>query len=298
MSEQQGSNASVSQMPLFVEFKESVKTSKTLDLFVFIHGWGMHSGIWSQVLDAVKNECHTLCLDLPGMGRSPILKVDYTLAAIVQQCEAALMPYQEYRLHLIGWSMGAIVAAELAQKMAFASLTLIAMGPWFVENNSLSLSGGDSHEQGKPPLGMPLSDLEHFQALLGEDFEGTLYRFLGLNTKGSQHQRAELRVLQQLVFCYGLPAPKALAGGLDILKNACIAPCLHNLQIPLWVVLGEHDALVPAEFAAWFGKNKPKTLCSLFKGAGHIPFLSQPVEFAKQLLAFKSSSSDSPKIRD
>ena len=119
--------------------------------------------------------------------------------------------------------------------------------------------------------------------MLNEDFEGTLYRFLGLNTKGSDQQRAELRLLQQLVFSYGLPARKALAGGLDILGQEKLDQLITDAALPTTIVLGAKDALVPVEVQEAFHSHDYVKSIHVIPGAGHIPFLSHLDTFSNLL---------------
>ena len=37
---------------------------------VMLHGWGMHSAVWSDWADALASEFRVHCVDLPGHGNS------------------------------------------------------------------------------------------------------------------------------------------------------------------------------------------------------------------------------------
>lgn len=255
---------STSKLELYSQYTKAPENADSLPTLVFLHGWGMHGDIFAQVVEQQAEQSNTLVIDLPGMGRSPMPEGDYTLDYLVQHIARSLEPYADQQLHFVGWSLGALVAAKLAASLkehfSIQSLFLISMGPSFVSDDK--------------QLGMPPKDFQFFQAMLNEDFEGTLYRFLGLNTKGSDHQRAELRLLQQLVFSYGLPARKALAGGLDILGQERFDQLLADAAIPTTIILGEKDALVPVEVQDAFDSHDYVKSIHVIPGAGHIPFLS------------------------
>ncbi|WP_086733583.1 alpha/beta fold hydrolase [Erythrobacter colymbi] len=86
------------------------------DLVVLIHGYSVGSFVWEplEMLLAAQGFA-TLSFDMPGHGFTDRPKANYTrtlfrdhLAALIE----TLAP--NARLHLVGWSMGAMVASEFA----------------------------------------------------------------------------------------------------------------------------------------------------------------------------------------
>jgi len=258
---------------LYLEYHPAEST--TNQTLVFIHGWGMHSGIWAQIWPAFQSAVNCILIDLPGMGRSPLAKGNYTLEFVVEQLQQVLKPYQHHILHWVGWSLGAFVAAKLCANFSkSASFTSIAMAERFVAPDT-AISGINQ------------AALRRFKVLLDEDLEGTLYRFLSLNVKGSPQHKAELRILQQLVFSYGFPAKKALLGGLEILEQASLSQFLSKLPCPACFIFGEQDALLETDisdlmrtrWAAPSLESQSLIKVKLMANAGHIPFLSDPAHF-------------------
>ena len=252
---------------IFAQFTPGQDLDEHAPILVYIHGWGMHSGVWSQLQQLLVQDCDSLTIDLPGMGKSPLLLSEFSLEAIVPQLAAILTPYTHRRILLLGWSLGAIFAAALVEHLpSTAHLIQVAMTPQFPLNH----------------------DLNWFQTMLSEDREGTLFRFLSLMTQGGQAQRAELRILQQLVYCYGFPHPKALSGGLRILastnQKALLTQCNQNHSLTHTVILGEDDQLVPLEYAK---QEYQEINCKIhvIPKASHIPFLSNPTAFTKIIRA-------------
>ena len=103
---------------------------------IFIHGMFSSATFWfdtdiaSNLSDGVKKRHHLLAPDLLGCGRSP-RPVDglYTLADQIEAIEKSVI--QRYKLesfHLVGHSMGSIVALVLAARcpQRVRSITLIA----------------------------------------------------------------------------------------------------------------------------------------------------------------------------
>ena len=82
----------------------------------------------------------------------------------------------------------------------------------------------------------------------------------------------------------GKPAhPEALRAGLDCLAQFDGRTLLADLPMPVSVLLGERDNLVPAELAAALKTLKPAVDCQVLNGAGHAPMISHPAETAAML---------------
>ena len=76
---------------------------------VMLHGWAMHSGIWSSVRDQLAQRYRLHLVDLPGHGRSPADEA-YSLDRIAQKV-AEILPAESI---VCGWSLGGQVAIRLA----------------------------------------------------------------------------------------------------------------------------------------------------------------------------------------
>ena len=46
---------------------------------VLVHGWGMHSGVWEDVVEALLDHCRVTLLDLPGHGYSRSMVAGHAL---------------------------------------------------------------------------------------------------------------------------------------------------------------------------------------------------------------------------
>src|SRR5690606_24357509 len=101
------------------------------------------------------------------------------------------------------------------------------------------------------PHAVEPSVFERFGVELERDFEGTLDRFIALDTLGSEHGRAELRTLRALLHERGRPDPAALRAGLALLEGSDQRRALATLPVPSLWLAGRRDRLVnPAGMAA------------------------------------------------
>ena len=236
---------------------------------VFIHGWGLHGGLWHNVAQCFATRFTVTVIDLPGHGHSAMID-DYSLPAIAS-CVAEAVPR---RAIWVGWSLGGLVGIEAARTRAQVSrLVLIGCSPRFVV-------APDWKTAINPAL------LAQFASDLATDHHATLKRFLALQTHGSEHGLEELRYLRSVLLAHGAPHPAALAGGLRLLAETDLRAALATLEQPVLLVHGERDALVPAAAARSAAENLPLGRVEVIRRAGHAPFLSHPEAFISALEAF------------
>lgn len=104
----------------------SVARSGSGEPLVLLHGWGSSRRDFAAVLPALADRFEVLAMDLPGVGRSPHLQERPTVAALTDAVEQALDREGVDQVHVLGDSLGARVAIELARRGRAASVVAIA----------------------------------------------------------------------------------------------------------------------------------------------------------------------------
>jgi pimeloyl-[acyl-carrier protein] methyl ester esterase len=175
----------------------------------------------------------------------------------------------------LGWSLGAEVVLEIAHRFSerVNSLVLIAGTPCFIK-------------KGLWP-GMDGQVLDSFAESLKQDSQTTLLRFLSLQVKGLVDQKAALQELKALVFESLEPDPQTLQEGLDILKQADLRAEFAGLKMPVAVILGQLDTLVPVAVAGKMQDLLPGIDLTVIDRAGHVPFLSHQQAVVKAVRHFR-----------
>ncbi|MDR2195824.1 MAG: pimeloyl-ACP methyl ester esterase BioH [Gallionellaceae bacterium] len=236
---------------------------------VLIHGWGMHSGMWDIILPALKRQGHVHCVDLPGHGKN--ISARFTLDSIVNTlAETFTEP-----INVCGWSLGGEIALHWAQRFPqqIRKLILVASTPCFAERADWS-------------CGMPQATLQQFAADLERDHAGTLRRFLALQVRGSDNERALLSDLRAQLDRRGEPDVQALRDGLTILRDTDLRAELPLIQQPVLLIAGARDRLTPPEASRYMAEKLPDARLIEIAGAAHAPFLSHPKEFLQGVIDF------------
>lgn len=103
----------------------AIHKNKNKPWLMFIHGWGSNHSIWDPYVEHFKKRYSILTPDLRGHGLSADGKIDFK--EIADDINAIIEKEQIKDAHIIGHSMGALVAAEVHKKgkVKSESLTLI-----------------------------------------------------------------------------------------------------------------------------------------------------------------------------
>ncbi|MEM9100996.1 MAG: pimeloyl-ACP methyl ester esterase BioH [Pseudomonadota bacterium] len=251
--------------------KPYVAVSGTGPDLVMLHGWGLHSDIWDTIKPELEQRFRLHCIDLPGFGRSPLPNREYSLAMLAESV-LAVAPAQAYWL---GWSLGGLLTMHLAATAPhrLQKLITVASNPYFIQT-------ADWPHAMKPEV------MDNFASLLTEDYEGTIIRFLGIQTMGSITQKEDIVTLKRTAFLHGQPAPKALTGGLDMLRQSDLRQDIQQIEQPWLRLYGRLDGLVPVKAAEETSRLHPRSQHLIYPKASHAPFLSHKEDFVNDISAF------------
>ncbi len=275
---------------------------------VMLHGWGMHGGIWGNVVPQLAQRFRVHCVDLPGHGYSRVEKGEgirdkgnppgregraagagwaspfplpsslfslppspFSLDAIVDE----LSRHFDKPVTICGWSLGGQVAMRWAQLFPaqVEKLVLVASTPCFVQRAGWQCA-------------LAAEILQEFAHAMSQHYQFTLKRFLTLQLRGSEAERELLADLRIRMFSRGEPDMAALHGGLQILRDTDLRAMLPQMAQAAMVIAGERDMLIPPAAADYLARQLPDARLVSIRGAAHVPFLSHPEIFVEQIMSF------------
>lgn len=232
-----------------------------------LHGWGLHSGAWDELLPELALRHRVHAVDLPGHGHSASVVADSFDDAV--GIVAAVLPKGAL---VCGWSLGGLIAQRLAQQypQRVARLLLVASTPCFVERADWA-------------HGMKDTTLTGFAQGLGTDRDATLARFVRLNALHGARGREAIRAFTARLGAHGPASVEGLAASLGWLRTTDLRAGAAAIAAPTLVVHGARDALTPAEAGRWLARHIPGARLAEIGDAGHLPFFSHRAAFAAAL---------------
>lgn len=217
---------------------------------VMVHGFGGDLNNWLFNLPALAENRSVYALDLPGHGKSGKALTKASLENLAECVAGFLSGIGAEDAHLVGHSLGGAISLQLAlsRPAQVASLTLISPAGFGPEINTDYIEGFIAAERRKEMKGV-LQMLFADPELVSRDMVNDLLKYKRLDGVGGA-----LRAIADAVFADGRQA-------------AVLSPRLAELAVPLQVVWGAADRIVPASHA----EDLPdKVRVHLLEDVGHM----------------------------
>jgi pimeloyl-[acyl-carrier protein] methyl ester esterase len=237
---------------------------------VLLHGWGLHSGAWTEALPALARRFRVHAIDLPGHGHSarvPVPGFDDCADEVARLVPAGAA--------LCGWSLGGLIALRIAMlhPARARALVLVAATPCFVQRADW-------------PHAMQPATLDEFAHGLRGDRDATLASFVRLNALHGAQGRDAIRAFMQRLGERAAPSATALGESLQWLRETDLRAATASIAIPALVIHGTRDALAPVAAGRWLAATLPGASLREIPGAAHLPFFTHRDLFVNALESF------------
>lgn len=250
-------------------FKRTAKVPVCPEPLVLLHGWGSDSRSWEPLRDTLNQHYHVWEVSLPGFASSaPTADLELWLEQLT-----GLLPE---RCILVGWSLGGMLATQLAARLPHRVMGLVTLA------SNLCFVAREGW-----PAGMSLVTFAEFLHGFENNPDVALKRFAGLMATGDLNAKPMLKTLRVL-------SAESLKGadpaewlkGLRWLESMDNRAAFAQLRQPGLHLLAENDALVPAQAATLLQAVNPRQQVATLAEACHALHWSHTDTVAAKLLAF------------
>lgn len=225
-----------------------------------LHGWAANRHVFDPLAERLRPAA-VVSPNLPGHGDAAY-EGRFDLAALADRY-AAQMPAA---VHLLGWSLGGLIALHLAARHPHKVLSLCLTASF------AKLAAAPDY-----PAGLNQPALGRMLPLFRQDYAKYIRQFIQLQfLYNTRHADLQETVLAKL----GTAAPPALADALNALLQADARPLLPQIACPVLLLFGDKDSLTPPRMGEYLHRHLPLSRLHLIPGAVHAPFLSHADEFA------------------
>jgi len=232
-------------------------------LVVLLHGVGLDRTMWGPVSALLQDECEVLALDLLGHGGNAPAPHGTTLRDLADDVAAALPS----GAHLVGFSLGALVAQHLARHRPalVASLTSVSSVCLRTESERTAVLGRLSLAEADFPASV--------EASLRRWYDGT-----GTDPDLVRGTRATLLAndVPSYLNCYRVFAT----------ADAEIGPELPRIATPALAVTGELDPGSTPDMTQRLAATLPDCRAVVVPGARHMLPIQRPRELVTPLTTF------------
>ncbi|WP_421697821.1 alpha/beta fold hydrolase [Ancylobacter sp.] len=237
---------------------------------VLIHGVGMASEVWAPQIDALSAFHDVIALDMPGHGGSSLPPEDARLSDYADQVVALLDGLGLYSAALVGHSMGALVALEVALAHPARVRAVAALNAVFCRTPEqravVTARAGSLEAEGR-----------------AASHEAAVARWFGAPVPAElEASAAQVSAL----LASGDPLGYARTYALFAASDAAHRDRLASLAMPALFMTAEGDPNSTPAMSRAMAALAPQGAAEVLAGARHMMTLTHPAEVNARLLAF------------
>lgn len=247
-----------------IRYLESGNSEKTI---VLVHGLGASAERYEFVIPEFSKHYRVIVPDLIGFGYSDKPLVDYTTDFFSDFLSSFLKKLNLHKINIIGSSLGGQITAKYAANNSNSIDHLVLVSP-----------------SGIMKISTPALDA-YVMAALYPDLEVAKNAF---QMMAGGTRQVNQKVVEDFVKRMKLPNAKmAFMSTLLGLKNAeLITNSLKKISVPTLIIWGEHDPVIPIQYADDFVSSIQDCRFYMMDNSGHTPYVDDPKRFSQLVLDF------------
>ena len=238
---------------------------------VLIHGFAGNKDHWTRFVPLLPDSLRVVAFDMPAHGESTFdAEVKYDVATLVRGLAEATEALGLERFHLVGNSLGGLVATRLALDVPERVETLFLLDPAGVEAARPSALGEALASGSNPLVPTTAAGYDSLNALAFNDPPDLPWP---ANTVLARAYAERAPVNQKIWRDINTPP--------DIVTED-----LPRLTLPVFLLFGADDRIIDPSGAAVWSKQVPNIQTVLLPNLGHAPMLEAPRTTARYYLDF------------
>lgn len=250
---------------------------------VLIHGVGSSVVAWRENIVPLAERFRVFAIDLPGHGDSDKPRMDYSLRAASQYMTGLLDALGLERAHVVGESLGGLIALRFALDHPERVARSVGVGPaglgrdlaWIIRWISVPIVGEVIVHPTSSRVKHLLKRVMHRSQPTDQELVREVYRARA--SPGAE--RALIKMVRWGVTPFGLR------------RRALLLPELPRLKPPLLLVWGANDSISPVRHAYRAQRLAPSVRLVVFPECGHWVQMERAAEFNRLVMDFLADDS-------
>lgn len=238
---------------------------------LFLHAAFVDHHMFDQQVADFQAQCNVLTLDVIGHGNSTDTQKGDTITHMSAWIHEILKKEHIEQIHIVGISLGAVLAQDFADHYPDAVQSLACFGGYDIHNFDATLQKGNGMAQ--------------MRMMLKAVFSAKWF------AKANKNISVYTPQAQDAFYAMNLKFPKKSFRYLASLNAMINVRQTTPRSYPLLIGCGQHD--IPAELSAvkMWKEHEPACSMVLFAGAGHCVNMDVPAQFHQTLTEFWASGS-------
>jgi pimeloyl-ACP methyl ester carboxylesterase len=257
------------------------------DPLLLIMGFATDSVAWMFQVPAFAARYRTITFDNRGVGRSSKPSGPYTIHEMADDALGLLDHLGVPRAHVLGLSMGGMIAQELTLRHPERVRSLVLAATYPEPDEEIERTRQFTLDQ----LGGRISAAGELQIDLAAINPLMLFQHLLPLVFSQEFIATQLPKLMQLfagALQYGF-SMEAILGQMEALMGHKATDRLHRIAVPTLVVTGDADRLIPPANSEILAANIPGAQLVRLPGGTHGFNIEQPDTFNRTVLDFLAS---------
>ena len=238
---------------------------------VMIAGLGVDLSLWKPQVSAFKEHYQVITFDNRGVGKSDKPEGSYS-AKLMAEDTIQLMDFLKIEnAHVLGASMGGLIAQEIAINYPERIIKLILVSTWACQDNEANGITPNMLEA------MKLPTRRGFKRLLGACFNKIFYRLIVV-----PYLKFQTRRMKELEIT-------GLMGQVECVKEYSSLDRLPLIKVPTLVLTGTKDRVIKHESSDTIYQKIPNAKLVKIKNGSHAFCMEMSKAFNKEVLEFLES---------
>ena len=231
---------------------------------VFAHALGTDLTLWEGVLPLLPPGLRLIRFDLRGHGRSSCPPAPYAMGALVRDAERVIEAAGARDCTFVGVSLGGLVAQGIAVKRLDLVRALV------LSNTAVKIATPQIWAERIAAV------RQGGTAAIAEANAERWFPRAFRTSAAARHWRALVEATP----------PEGYAGACAAIAGADFLTPTSGLRLPALVIAGSEDGSTPPDLVRELAGLIPGAEFALIRGAGHLPMVDHPEDFAARLGAF------------
>ncbi|MCH9705802.1 MAG: alpha/beta hydrolase [Proteobacteria bacterium] len=232
---------------------------------VLVHGFLCGGRFFRPLVNTLQQDYHIITIDLPGFGDSANIAAADSISNMAKEVQDTLNANGIEQYHLLGHSMGGMVAQQLALSVPAQVVSLII----YASNNSGNLP--DRFES-----------FSESKRRLQEDFSASKRRICAtwfVNGDANPH----FHLLEQ---CADVVTLATAHRAIDAMRTFDVSNRMAELSMPILIISAEHDRTYTLASQQQLHRQLPQATTALIKNCAHCAHLEDEITFNDTLRAW------------